>query len=55
MAVLSYALTDVATVEKQLGKTLSADETTVVENMIDQATQYAEKYIGLNDKLRAVI
>lgn len=46
MALLFYALTDVATVEKQLGKTLSVDETTVVENMINQATMYAEKHIG---------
>jgi len=46
MAILSYALTDTATIATQLGKTLTAGETTILENMINQATQYAEKYIG---------
>jgi hypothetical protein len=53
MPLLSYALCSVADVEKQLGETLAGNDITVCENMINLATQYAEKYIGRNIKARS--
>jgi len=54
MAILSYALCSVTDIAKQYngGTAYSANETTVIENMINLATQYAEKYIGRHIETR---
>lgn len=46
MALLSYALCTVADVQKQSGVTYTGDDLTVVENMINLVTRFAENYIG---------
>lgn len=55
MALLAYALCSVADVEKQHngGAAYSANDTAVVENMINLATKYAENYIGRHIKTRS--
>ena len=55
MALLSYSLCAVSDIEKQTGKTYAGDDIVVVENMINLATEYAEKFIGRHIKTHGVI
>lgn len=55
MALLDYALCTVEDVEAQYnnGDSYNTNDITVVENMINLATQYAETYIGRHIKVRS--
>lgn len=53
MALIEGALCEISDVSRQLDKTLTSEQESLIENIINFVSKYAENYIGRNIKARS--